>query len=611
MKKTILILAALATLASCGGSGTSTTQQNADSANGGDAINRVSTTTPSDGTTAPDELTLLTCEMLKYIKPQTFNMRLSEEPDTAFNVKNITDYPRWTQDSPDPKTSREDSSRFYVHLDGGFDNIWKFTYRKRKSGGYWILVHLRGLSGDCGDCEYNEYNAWYYVDGKPASSVNVNDKKHYAMPNPSILSDFYANLDKFPEKAREWLKNREITKFDYEISGDKINVTLNPYCHVESIVNDDYEEIIDVLPRQLMGLEKKKDPKFPSVTYLWNGDDYVMDPKHKPLQEDLKYFQPDGGEKFAQSGKYAIQLYSGWDSDNYSEADINGDGMDDLVVCDNDYKEFAVYFKDKKGVYNRQMIGHRPPEEESDDECQLYATAKQGGINVTASYESTKEYDFHYEKGDFYLYNYSQSMEWPDDGGSDYYEIDFEKHKVIDNDSTYSVPAYPLMKIADVPLGWWTITEIYQGCDMTEIWKQIESRGDDVAGSKELKYSFNNLKYEIDVNDGHCTRKRTVHCYELEDKGGYTVIDVYGLMCETQSGTYNLAENTITQYIFKDGKLTKTELQEELKPYNKDGFETVFENERGYGFEGFKLQFLTSGGDETVFSWNGKKFEKK
>ena len=77
---------------------------------------------------------------------------------------------------------------------------------------------------------------------------------------------------------------------------------------------------------------------------------------------------------------------------------------------------------------------------------------------------------------------------------------------------------------------------------MIDVWKQLESRPDDAEGGKALKYSLDNLEYGIDVNDGHCTRERTVHCYELKnEKNGYLVVDVYGLMCETQSGTYNLS----------------------------------------------------------------------
>jgi len=608
MKKQFLIIPAIALLASCGGG-----QQNQ---NGGNASDTAAANANADGgdgrpsvstTTEPDELTLLTCELLKFVKHQTDGMRLKDEPDTALNVNNITDYPRYTLDSPDPATSRKDSSRFYVHLDGGFDNVWEFTYKKRKSGGFWVLVHLNSLSGDYPDCERNEYMGIYYVDGRKDLAFYGKGDTDYALPQPTV-TDFYANSDQFPESVVVWMKDSQKTKLEYSIVNDKIEVTLNPYQQIV-YTNDDYEEIIDILPKNLMGFEKKKDPKFPTITYVWNGDGYVIDPKYKPQKEDLKYFE-GSNEKFSQSGKYPIQLYAVRDDDQISTADINGDGIEDLVINDNDYKEFAVYFKDKKGVYNRQMIGKRPPED--DDEGELTASADKGGIIVSAFYESEKTYDFRYEKGDFYLYNYSQSMEWPDDGGSEYYEIDFVKHKVIDNDTTYSVPAYPLKKISEVPLGWWTITEIYSGCNMIDVWKQLESRPDDAEGGKALKYSLDNLKYGIDVNDGHCTRERTVHCYELKnEKNGYLVVDVYGLMCETQSGTYNLSENTITQYIFKDGKLTKTELQDELKPYSKDGYQTVFENERGYGYYGYKLHFLSSGGDETVFVWNGEKFEKK
>ena len=601
----IVSLAAMTALMSCGGG--STNQNNAAADSVSTSVDAPQTDTEQSASTEPDELSLITCEVLKYLKNQTSYLRLNDEPDTAFNVKNITDYPRWTQDSPDPKTSRKDSSRFYVHLDGGFDNIWEFSFRKRNRGGYWVFVHLTGLSGDCGDCEMHQYTAIYYVDGSKDFAYYGSKDPDYALPRPKY-SDFYANSDKFPEDVRRWLDESEKTKLDYKFTDGKIEVTLNPYYQTVITTESEEDVAIDMLPKPLMGLEKKNGAKFPTITYVWDGDRYVVDPKFVPLQEDLKYLLSND-EIFAPSGKYPIQLYGFLHDEQVSEADINGDGISDMVICDNENKEFAVYFKNKQGVYNRQIIGRRPPED--DGEGELSAGAMEGGIHVYAFYESSKSYDFRYERGDFFLYKFMQSMDWPDGGGSEYYEIDFVKHKVIDNDTSYSVPAYPLMRIADVPLGWWTITEIYEGCDMTEIWKQIERRDDDDEGIKVIRYSYNNLEYAVLANDGHCSRSRTVHCYDLDGRDGYMVIDVYSLFCETQSGVYNLSENTITQYTFENGKLTKIDLQEELKPYSKEGFQTSFENKRGYGFEGFKLEFMTSNGSEAIFVWNGTKFEKK
>ena len=127
----------------------------------------------------------------------------------------------------------------------------------------------------------------------------------------------------------------------------------------------------------------------------------------------------------------------------------------------------------------------------------------------------------------------------------------------------------------------------------------------DAEGEKELKYSKNHVIYDIDVNESHCLRTREVKCFELSNGKGYKVIDIYKRSCENWSGIYRLEENQITEYTYKGGKLTKNKLQKALKPFSKDGYDSIFDDEED------KISFFSSDGSEDIFVWNGEEFEKQ
>ena len=593
IKHLFIALAAL-TLFSCGG-GNQNNTQNTDTSSNGDGVHTVSTN-PND------ELSRITCEVLKYGKKnwkEEDRMGTYQLNEEDLIVDNITDYPQYSLDSPDPESSRVDSTRFYAILDGGFDDLWSCSFRKRKSGGYWIWIELESRSGDCPDCTSSHYKAVTYIDG-----VIKED-----LPRP-YLSEFYANSDDFPKDALLYLENHYRRHYTYDFEENSIKVSFS-LCQ-QFFETDEYGEDVlkEVLPRSFVGLEKKKGDMFPSVTYVWNGDGFEISPNHKPYKEDLKYFK-QSGEKFGHSSKYLIELYAAADDDQYSYADLNHDNIIDLVISDNEEKEFAVYFKDDFEVYNRQLVGHRPEKDADDPDCSLYAYAKDDTLFVCASYESSKDYVFYYKKDAFYLLKYSQSMSWPDDGGSDYEEIDFVNLKFIDNDKTTDIPPYPLRKLEDVPLGWWTITSIYSGCNMLDIWKQLDSKSYDSDAEKEncLKFERNFLTYTYD--DEHCTRTRCAACFQRDQQKDTIVFDTYYSMCESQSGIFINHQNEMIQYVCKNGKLTQIELQEDLKPYTTEEYQSnISINDDSYGT--FNLIIWKFDSNESIlFTWNGEQFVKE
>ena len=580
-----------------------TQQQTADTVSV--VINSTDTESETDG---PDELSAISCQVLKFLKKSNVPDRWLDLIDDNLTPEDMRDYSCWRLELPTAETSHRTNERFWARpVDGLADKLWSCYFVRRDFGGYIVIVDACSNNREKNKVSVTNAGC-YYIDGKISLTTDFHGTVYNALPKPGI-NDFYSNADKFPKEVRDCLSKLRLSyKFYINYYDNSISVTMDPY-ELGTIPEWGYDFKIDHLPEPIRGLAKKYDDLFPTVNYRFDGDNYIIDSKHKPFEEDLWYFEPEDN-KFALTGNHPTQLYTNLNKDQYSEADLNGDGIKDLVINDREYDKFAVYFKDDKGVYTRQFIARRP----DNDGGNLSAYATNDTLRVSASFESTKDYVFHYQDGDFYLLNYSQSMEWPDDGGREYYEIDYLKHSITNSndshDTTYFVPAYPLLRLSEVPLGWWTIADIYSGCDMIAVWRQIERRADDEKAEKLLKYSRNHVGYELKADDSHCTRTHIVQCYEMADDDSRKVVDIYKLMCETQPGVFNLDDIEMTEYTFSKGKLSKEKLSKDFKSYVKDGYEPVFEDEDGYGYEGHKIKFVKNG-TEVVFAWNGKEFVKQ
>ena len=562
-------------------------------------INSTETETAPDG---PDEFSVISCEVFKFLKQNNVPDMWLDLIKDDLTADDMRDYSCWRLEPATEETRHNTNERYWARpVNGQADKLWSCYFVRRDCGGYVVIVDACSNNRETDKVTVTNAGC-YYIDGKISFDIDDHGTMRNALPKPDI-NDFYLNADKFPKEAYDCLAKARLSyKFYINYSDNSISVTLDPYVGEPDATQK-------ILPDPISGLENRGYVYFPTVAYHWDGDNYIIDSKHKPFEEELRFFEADGG-KFAATGYRPGQLYNEYSSDLISEADLNGDGIKDLVINDKTNLEFAVYVRDNHGAYNRQLIAHR-----ADSDGDLYASAVSDTLFVSASLESTKDYIFHYQNGDFYLLKYSQSMCWPDEGGCENYEIDFVKHTISESDdsrdTTYTVPAYPLLKLSEVPLGWVTIEHIYNGCDMIDIWRQLERLTDDASGEKNLKYQRNHVSYKIEKSDSHSTRERSVQCYEMDNGKGYKVIDIYQLATETWSGTYSLDENLITEYTYKDGKLTKNKLQKTFKPYSKDGFKTVFDDEEGYGHEGHKIVFISGDGNEDVFVWNGEEFVKQ
>lgn len=138
-------------------------------------------------------------------------------------------------------------------------------------------------------------------------------------------------------------------------------------------------------------------------------------------------------------------------------------------------------------------------------------------------------------------------------------------------------------------------TESEPECDMKLVWDQIEKMYMDSEAENDGSFTIeaNRIRYELGL---YQHRDREIVSYY--DGILFKVFDVYNyerfIDEEIESEAHHIKE-----YLFKDGKLTECELQDEL-----NGFKKAY-------FDEDDLVAIDEEGNHTVFSWNGKKMEKK
>ena len=132
-------------------------------------------------------------------------------------------------------------------------------------------------------------------------------------------------------------------------------------------------------------------------------------------------------------------------------------------------------------------------------------------------------------------------------------------------------------------------------CDMQLVWDQIEKMYMDSEAENDASFTIesNRIRYELGV---YQHRDREIVSYY--DGTLFKVLDVYNYEHYYDDEIQNESHH-IKEYLFKDGKLTECELQDEL-----NGFKKAY-------FDEENLVASDEEGNQTVFFWNGKKMEKK
>ena len=138
-------------------------------------------------------------------------------------------------------------------------------------------------------------------------------------------------------------------------------------------------------------------------------------------------------------------------------------------------------------------------------------------------------------------------------------------------------------------------TESEPVCDMKLVWDQIEKMPLDEEAETNSSFNIepNRISYELGVY--HHRDRKIVSFF---DGALFKVFDVYNYERYFDEEIESEAHH-IKEYLFKDGKLTECELQDELK-----GFKKAY-------FDEDDLVASDEEGNNTVFFWNGKKMEKK
>ena len=138
-------------------------------------------------------------------------------------------------------------------------------------------------------------------------------------------------------------------------------------------------------------------------------------------------------------------------------------------------------------------------------------------------------------------------------------------------------------------------TESEPVCDMKLVWDQIEKMYMDSEAENDASFTIesNRIRYELGL---YQHRDREIVSYY--DGTLFKVFDVYNYERYFDEEIESEAHH-IKEYLFKDGKLTECELQDEL-----NGFKKAY-------FDEDDLVAIDEEGNHTVFFWKGKKMEKK
>ena len=244
MKKSFLLIPALALLSCGGGSGNS--NSSSDSSSDSSSNQQQDTAT----TQSTHWIAYEVAQKIPEISPNWY----SKEDFDGLNLD-------WIE--------KDNENYCSFQLSDPFFSIGCFPL---KSGGYYV-VEIISLVCDCpGDYEYNHF---IYKDGKLSKTGSL-------LPKPT-LNDFYSNADKFPKAVQTHLTDAVQNRTDYSFvaSNNGLDVDFQGYEY-----DGEY-----VVPKFMKAYYAKKGAAFAHVNYIWDGEKFVRDPQTSPYEEDLALFK--------------------------------------------------------------------------------------------------------------------------------------------------------------------------------------------------------------------------------------------------------------------------------------------------------------------------------
>ena len=441
------------------------------------------------------------------------------------------------------------------------------------SNGGWFILTSYSEGCDCMEAFYDQYT---YSGGKLT--------KASLLPRPGI-NDYYSNAKDFPKEAAEIIESAIDNSLTYNyLEGDSKDYLT---VRFDAMMCD---EMGWYLPKTINGLRKKSSSPFPEITYVWDGEKFIRDSDSKPVKEDINLLRPTND--FASAGTTIHELYDSPGEGCFSsnEGDLNHDGQSDLVITDIYWTEFVVYLRNSDGGYRKLQDGTK-----SYDTQKLTAILREDTLVVSAENNGSEiKYKYLLDRNGRLNLVGGDTVHYRDPRYKVSYDLINHKKHVTTEDSEKKFQYHTVTtNIPDLGLEGWKIVFgctnpflKYDGCNMQAVWQQYAK--DDYNDIVPLDYGVNSVSYSQSSQYDNLSIHREIRAFDNGD-GSFTIICLSDDYDDAGKESWN-----IEQFIFKDGTLTPTDLQPELKTADKRFFFNYdntlhYDSENEYVWKGGKM----------------------
>ena len=352
-------------------------------------------------------------------------------------------------------------------------------------------------------------------------------------PKPGI-NDFYANATKFPKLAYKVLGRLIDENHFYQFDPEKSSMKVG-FCKIS-----DYPFVYFYQA----GVSESKKPHYPRLEYTWTGKKFVLsdNPDYGAESPSIDRLTYDGFAEgsFARYCSDSSYLYLGDDPVMAASGDMGGCYDDDVAVAEDvrsgKQAKLLIYTRDEASGYHFVSSNH------------CVGSYRVTGISFLPE-EILKVSVSDVSDRHPYAY-YFKYTEGTDKGTLGLIGGEKDGKRIMFPEGTF----FPM----------WTFNlgeDIFDYCDMQAVWEQIDKIDTDSEATPE--FGPNCISYELGL---YYMRQRFVKSFYMGDNA-FKVVDLYNYerFYDDQIIAYDFH---IAEYIFKDGKLTPTELQPELRRFS-------------------------------------------
>ena len=420
----------------------------------------------------------------------------------------------WTQ----PQQTSNDNEICYFQ-GGEYGSVYCFDMH---DGRYAVLFEVYGSY-----LKQYSYKSYLYADNRLTPCDTL-------FPRPRI-NDFYTNADKFPKPAYTLLCKMIEDNLFYNIMPDQNSVVVgfnrlkdHPYAFFYK-----------------MGVSEYNKPVYPGLEYQWNGKKLV--PAGETIYyategnlSDLRYGDNIYCGYFAKFCSDSSYLYFGEKKIIGASGDMSGYYADDVALAEDvecgQYATLVLYTRTEaceyENVASNQCIGTFRITD--------VAFTPDKKLKVSVTDEGNKHPCAYYLK----YVNEDDELVLRLVGG--------EK-----NGKVVNFPANQYFPVHSFHLG----EDVFDLCDMNAVWEQMDKDDDDLRAT--LEFGPNSIYYELGL---YYMRHRYIKSFYMGDNT-FRVVSLFNFerWYDEQITSYNYI---ITEYDFKDGKLTPVDMEPELDAFN-------------------------------------------